>query len=390
VSPRVATTGLFVVNGAVIGVWVSQIPWIQERFGLSTLQIGLIILCMSVAVIVAVPIAGQAVARRGSGPVAVVGGLACVVAVNGPVLAPDPLLTAAALVVLGGASAAMDVAMNSHGVHIETAGGRPVMSSLHAGWALGGAAGAGLGAAGAALGLDGRVTVAIVAVLLGVLLAACARRLGAGSAAEGGAAAPFTRPSRGVALLAALCLLVMMTEGAMADWSGILLRNDLGASAAVAALAYAVFTAGMTAGRLAGDALNRRVGPVALLRGGAVLTAVPLALMLVAGSAPVALVSLFVVGLGVANGVPLMFSAAGRQPGTAPGPGIAAVSSTGSIGFLLGPPLIGVLAGAVALPWALGILVPAAVAVGLLARRAAGPRPDVRGAPGGATVLGAG
>ncbi len=389
-SPRIATTGLFVVNGAVIGVWVSQIPSIQERFGLSSAQIGLIILCMSLAVIVAVPIAGQAVARRGSGPVAVIGGAACVVAVNLPVLAPTPLLTAAALVVLGGASAAMDVAMNSHGVHIETAGGRPIMSSLHAGWALGGAAGAALGAAGAALGLDGRVTVAVAAVLLGALLAACAPRLGPGSAAEGDAAAPFTLPSRGVALLAALCLLVMMTEGAMADWSGILMRNDLGASAAVAALAYAVFTTGMTVGRLVGDGLNRRFGPVWLLRGGAALTALPLAVMLVSDSAQVALVALFLVGLGVANGVPLMFSAAGRQPGTAPGPGIAAVSSTGSIGFLLGPPLIGFLAGAMTLPWALGVLVPTAVAVGLLARRAAGPRPEARAARSGATVLGAG
>jgi predicted MFS family arabinose efflux permease len=377
------------VNGAAIGVWVSQIPWIQQRFGLSSVQVGLIILCMSLAVIVAVPVAGQAVARRGSGPVAVAGGAACVVAVNLPVLAPEPLLTAAALVVLGGASAAMDVAMNSHGVHIETAGGRPIMSSLHAGWALGGAAGAGLGAAGVALGLDGRATVAIAAVLLAALLAACAPRLGSGSAAEGDAAAPFTLPSRGVALLAVLCLLVMMTEGAMADWSGILMRNDLGAPAAVAAVAYAVFTIGMTAGRLAGDALNRRFGPVWLLRGGAALTAVPMAVMLVAGSAEVALVSLFLVGLGVANAVPLMFSAAGRQPGTAPGPGIAAVSSTGSIGFLLGPPLIGFLAGAMTLPWALGVLVPAAVAVGLLARRAAGPARDARRAHG-ATVLGAG
>ena len=387
--PRIATTGLFVVNGAVIGVWVSQIPGIQERFGLSSLQVGLIVLCMSLAVIVAVPIAGQAVARRGSGPIALVGGAACVAAVNLPVLAPHPLLTAAALVLLGGASAAMDVAMNSHGVHIETAGGRPIMSSLHAGWALGGAAGAALGAAGVALGLDPRVTVAIAAALLAVLLAVCASRLGAGSAAEGEEAASFTLPSRGVALLAALCLLVMMTEGAMADWSGILLRNDMAASAAKAALAYGVFTSGMTAGRLVGDALNRRFGPVWLLRSGAVLTAVPLAVMLLAGSAPVAMACLFLLGLGVANGVPLMFSAAGRQPGTAPGPGIAAVSSTGSIGFLLGPPIIGFLAGAATLPLALGILVPAAVLVGLLARRAAGPAPDGRGAHG-APVLGAG
>ena len=115
-----------------------------------------------------------------------------------------------------------------------------------------------------------------------------------------------------------------------------------------------------------------------------------MAIMLLAGSAPVAFACLFLVGLGVANGVPLMFSAAGRRPDTAPGPGIAAVSSTGSIGFLLGPPLIGFLAGATTLPWALGVLVAAAVAVGLLARRAAGARPDVGGARSGATVLGTG
>ena len=385
-SRRLATTGLFVVNGAVIGAWVSQIPSIQRRFDLSSSEIGLIILCMALAVILAVPVAGQAVARRGSGPVAVAGGFACLVAVNLPVLAPHPLLVAAGLVALGGASAAMDVAMNSHGVAIENEGNGPIMSSLHAGWALGGVMGAGAGAAGAALGVDGRVTVAVVVLALAALLAACAPRLGHGSAAEGDRAAPFTRPSRGVALLATLCLLVMMTEGAMADWSGIYMRSDLESSAALAALAYAVFTAGMMGGRLVGDRVNRRVGPVALLRGGAVLTAVPLTAMLLVGSPAVAMASLFLVGLGVANGVPLMFSAAGRQPGTAPGPGIAAVSSTGSIGFLLGPPIIGFLAGATALPWALAVLVPAAVAVLLLARRATGPPASGAPAPAAAAL----
>jgi predicted MFS family arabinose efflux permease len=387
VSRRLATTGLFVANGAVIGVWVSQIPSIQHRFDLSPGRMGLLLLCMSVAVIVAVPVAGQAVARRGSAPVAVAGGLACVAAVDLPVLAPHPALTAAALIALGCASAAMDVAMNSHGVALEADRGAPVMSSLHAGWALGGAAGAGAGALGASLGIDGRVTVAVVAVALAGLIAACAPRLGHGSAAQGAEAAPFALPSRGVALLAALCLLIMLTEGAMADWSGIWMRSDLGSGAALAALSYAAFAAGMTAGRLLGDRVNRRVGPAALLRGGAVLTAAPLALMLAAGSSALALPCLALVGLGVANGVPLMFSAAGRRPGVAPGPGIAAVSSAGSIGFLVGPPLIGCVGGATSLPWALGLLVPAALAVLLLAGRAAGPPhgDDLAGRPAMAT-----
>jgi fucose permease len=371
-SPRWATTGVFVVNGAAIGTWVAQIPWIQERFDLSESAIGLVIVGMSLAVVMAFPIAGQAVVKHGSGRMVWVGGIATALAVNLAVLAPHPALVAAGLFVLGGASATMDVSMNSHGVGVERVLERPIMSSLHAGWAFGGMTGASFAALLTALGADPRVTVALASGLMLIALVASARRIGAGSAAEGAAAPRFTLPSRGVALLAVLCLLVMLTEGAMADWGGLYLRRELGAETAVAALAFAFFTAGMTAGRLFGDWINRRVGPVTLLRWGALLTGIPLAAMLLIAQPAAALAALFVIGLGVSNGVPLMFSAAGRQPDTPPGPGIAAVSSMGSLGFLAGPPLIGFLAGATSLPLALTTLTVGAVAVFALARRAAG------------------
>jgi fucose permease len=164
----------------------------------------------------------------------------------------------------------------------------------------------------------------------------------------------------------------MLTEGAMADWGGIYLRQDLGAEAALAALAFACLTAGMTVGRVFGDWVNRHTGPVTLLRLGALTTGIALAAMLLIGHPAAALVGLFVIGLGVSNGVPLMFSAAGRQPDTPEGPAIAAVSSMGSLGFLAGPPLIGFLADATTLPWALGTLVGGAVVLFALAGRAAG------------------
>lgn len=369
-TPRWATTGIFAVNGAVIGAWVAQIPWVQARFDLSKGAIGLILVSMAVSVIVVTALAGQAVARRGSRRVTLVGGIPCVLAVNLPVLAPEPALVALALFTLGGASATMDVAMNSHGVMVERRLGRPIMSSLHAGWAFGGMAGAGFAAALAALGADARVTVAVTSATLLVALVACVKRMGDGSAAEAEEAASFALPSRGVLLLAILCLLVMVTEGAMGDWGGLYLRQDLGADAALAALAYSFFTAGMTLGRILGDSVNRRIGPVVLLRGGALLTGLPLGAMLLIGEPAAALAGLFLIGLGVANGVPLMFSAAGRQPDTPPGPGIAAVSSMGSLGFLAGPPAIGALADAVSLPWALATLISGAVVVFFLARRA--------------------
>jgi fucose permease len=371
-SPRWATTGVFVVNGAAIGTWVAQIPWIQERFDLSKSTMGLVITGMAIAVILAFPIAGQAIVRHGSERIVWLGGIATALAVTLPVLAPHPAAVAAALFVLGGSSATQDVAMNSHGVKVEHDLGKPIMSSLHAGWAFGGMAGAGLAALFHALDLDPRIAVPIASVLLLALLVATASRIGHGSAAEGDDAPSFALPSRGVVLLAILCLLVMVTEGAMADWGGLYLRQDLGTSAALAALAYSFFTAGMTVGRIVGDAVNHRIGPVALLRWGALLTGIPLGAMLLIGQPAAALVGLFLVGLGVANGVPLMFSAAGRQPDTPPGPGIAAVSSMGSLGFLAGPPVIGFLADAISLPWALASLILGAVVVFALAQRATG------------------
>jgi fucose permease len=378
VTPRWATTGVFVVNGAAIGAWVAQIPWVQERFDLSKSAMGLVIVGMAIAVILALPIAGQAVVRHGSERVVWVGGIAMALAVNLPVLAPHPILVAVALFVLGAASATQDVAMNSHGVKVEKDLRKPIMSSLHAGWAFGGMAGAGFAALCSALGLDPRVTVAITSVLLLVLLRVSASRIGHGSAAEGEDTPGFTLPPHGVLLLAILCLLLMVTEGAMADWGGLYLRQDLGAGAAIAALAYSFFTAGMTVGRVVGDWINHRIGAVALLRWGALLTGIPLGAMLLIGQPAVALAGLFLVGLGVANGVPLMFSAAGRQPDTPPGPGIAAVSSMGSLGFLAGPPVIGVLADALSLPWALSLLILGAVVVFTLSRRAMGRAEPVR------------
>jgi fucose permease len=363
---------VFVVNGAAIGTWVAQIPWVQERFDLSKSAMGLVLVGMALAVILAFPVAGQAIVRHGSERMVWVGGIVCALAVNLPVLAPHPVLVALGLAVLGGASATQDVSMNSHGVKVEKDIRRPIMSSLHAGWAFGGMAGAGFAAAGTALGLDARVTVALASALLLATLVATARRIGHGSAAEGDDAPGFTLPSRGVVLLAILCLLVMVTEGAMADWGGLYLRQDLGASAALGALAYSFFTAGMTAGRIVGDWINHRIGAVALLRWGALLTGVPLGAMLLIGQPAAALIGLFLVGLGVSNGVPLMFSAAGRQPDTPPGPGIAAVSSMGSLGFLAGPPVIGFVADAISLPWALAMLILGAIVVFALARRAAG------------------
>jgi predicted MFS family arabinose efflux permease len=358
---------MFVINGAVVGCWVAQIPFLQARFDLANAALGLVILAHAIGAILATLVAGQAIARHGSARVLRISAPACAALLALPLLAAQPALTAVALLALGAASGAMDVSMNAQGVAVEQAGRRPVMSSLHAGWSLGGLLGSGAVALATAAGVEPRLQLAIAAAVLALLVLALGRRVGPGSARAGATAAAFVLPARAVLVLAVLALLIMVMEGAMADWSGVYLRRELEAQASLAALGFGALSLGMLLGRLVGDRLNARLGPVAMLRRGALLAGAALAVALLAAQPVVVLLAVVAIGLGVANGVPVLFSAAGRTGEGQAGPGIAAVSSLGSLGFLAGPPLIGLTADAVSLPAALAALCVAMGAVALAA-----------------------
>jgi len=367
VTPRWATAGVFFVNGVGVGTLLPHIPWLQDRLDLSKGVIGLCLLAMTAGALIAMPVTGQVLERRPSRLVVLAAVIAFPVALAFPLLASSAVALAALLFAVGLANGIFDVAQNAHGSAVERAMGRPIMSSLHAGWSLGGVVGAAGAALAAAAGLDARLYVAVAAGVLLVLGLAFWSRIGdAGEvvASEGGGLA---RPSRDVLLLGVLCILVMVTEGAMNDWSPLYLRETLGAGQDVAAAGFATFSAGMALGRIFGDALVARLGRDLVLRGGAALAAVALAGLLLAESIPVALVGLALVGLGVANGVPLMFSAAGRLEN--PGAAIAAVSTMGYVAFLGGPPLLGFLADATSLPTALATVCLAAGTVVVLGGR---------------------
>jgi fucose permease len=325
---------------------------------------------MSIGVIVALPVMGQAIVRLGSAQAIRITGVVCCLFVPLPLLAPEPWLLPLGLLAFGAGGAALDVSMNAHGSALEGRLGRPIMSSLHAGWSFGGFAGAGFVALLTAAGVDPRLQNAVAAALLLGIMVACMRAVGPGSATAAGER--FRLPSRAVVLMAVLCFLVMVTEGVMADWSGVYLRTELGAAAGLAAAAFAALAAGMTLGRITGDWLNQRLGATNLLRGGSALAAIALGTFLIAGDPIVTLLGLVLVGVGVANGVPLLFSAAGAGGVETSGPSIAAVSSMGSIGFLVGPPFIGFLSDATSLPLALATICVATGVVALLAARVTG------------------
>jgi fucose permease len=364
VTPRFATAAVFFVNGAGVGSLLPQVPYLRDQLDISKGVIGLCLLAMTLGALIAMPIAGQLLDRRPSR--AIVRGAIAVypLVLAFPLLARTPVVLAAVLFVVGAANGFLDISMNAHGAAIERDEGRPIMSSLHAGWSLGGVAGAAAVGLSAGAGVDPRVHMVVTALVLWVLGMIAARSIGHADVVAEQQVAGLRLPPRDVVLLGVLCVLVMVTEGAMNDWSALYLREDLGTSAGVAASGFAAFSAGMAVGRFGGDAIVARFGAERVLRGGAALAALVLGAFLAVGEPAAALPGLALVGLGVANGVPLLFSAAGRT--TSPGPAIAAVGTMGYVAFLGGPPFLGFLADAIGLPSALAtICLAAAIVVAL-------------------------
>jgi predicted MFS family arabinose efflux permease len=364
---------MFLVSGAVIGTWAANVPYVRDRLDISTTTIGFCLLAMAFGSLLAMPLAGRELQRRPSAQLTRLGSVLVPCAGVLPLLAPSVPVLAGALFLLGVSVGILDVSMNAHAVAVERESARPVMSSLHGSWSVGGLGAAGCVALGHLLGGDPRAVAAVVmAALLAIGLAA-GPHLGTMSvvADEAGREGPrFARPSRGALLIGAMVFALFMAEGAVTDWSALYLDRDLGTGATLAALGYGVFAGGMALGRLCGDRANGAIGARRLLRAGSALAAASLAAMVALGLPGVALAALLLAGLGVANGVPLLFSAAGRIRDMPPGPAIAAASTMGYLGLLAGPPLLGFVADATSLPAALAITALLTGWVALLAGRA--------------------
>jgi MFS family permease len=370
-AARGAVTAVFFINGFLFGSLVARMPAIRDHAGVTNGELGLALACVAVGAVAAMPVAGALAARHGSrGVTRAALGLASA-AVLLPVLAPSLPALAAAFLVMGVTMGSLDVTMNAHGVAVERRYRRPILSGFHAAFSFGGLAGAATAATAAAAALDLQLHVALVAASSLVVGLAWSRGfLPAAEDASGTENPVLARPPRRLWALGAVAFSCLLVEGAAADWSAVYVRDELSTGAATAATAYVAFSLTMAIGRLVGDRLVDRFGPVTLLRWGGLLAAGGFGAGLATGAVPGALLGFAALGAGLAVVIPVVFRAAGSTPGIAPGMALAAVSSTGYLGFVAGPPLIGSVAEAVGLPGALAILVALAAVVAALARSA--------------------
>ena len=362
---------VFALVSFLLANWFARIPAVQLELGLSHGDLGLALVGLSLGTVAAMLASGRLVARLGAGRVTWWAVLALCVVAPTPALAWSWASLTAALGLLGLVNGLATVAANAEAAAVEArSGGVPMMVSFHAMFSLGGVAGAATGGLAAGVGLGPLAHL----LLLGSAgaLAVLGRRgtLDPAPPPTFADAAPVVALPRGPLLgLALVCFATMLGEGAASDWSAVLLARELGAGPLAAGLGYVLFAAGMTVGRLNGDALCRRLGEVAVVRGGAFLAASGLAVGLAVGHPLAAGLGFACLGLGLAGIVPIAIRRAASVPGLAPGVGVAAVAGLGFTGFLAGPPVVGLLAEQVGLAAALGVVPALALGVGLAARR---------------------
>ncbi|MFI9583433.1 MFS transporter [Streptomyces sp. NPDC052236] len=397
---RTTLTVFFALDGFVFAGWVVRIPAIKEQTGSSTSDLGLALLGVSAGAVVTMTLTGRLCRRFGSHPVTVASATLLALSVALPPLTHSALALGLVLLIFGVGYGATNVAINSAAVDLVAALRRPVMPSFHAAFSLGGMLGAGLG--GLVAGRLSPTTHLLALTGIGLLVTVMAGRAllrrpspvtehtgpagptqSAGSApSAGSASAPRRLQGRTrqlVVLFGVIALCTAYGEGAMADWGALHLEEDLQAHPGLAAAGYSLFALTMTIGRLSGTALLERLGQTRTLVAGGTTAAAGMLLGSLAPTLWLALAGFAVTGLGLANIFPVAVARAGALAGP---DGVAAASTLGYGGMLLGPPAIGFLADWFSLPVALttvAALAAGAALIGYAARNASAPtHPPVR------------
>ncbi|MCF3120362.1 MFS transporter [Streptomyces arenae] len=378
---RIALTVFFALDGFVFAGWVVRIPAIKEQTGASASELGLALLAVSAGAVVTMTLTGRLCRRYGSIPMTVVCAVLLPLGVALPPLMDSALTLGLVLLFFGASYGGISVAMNSAAVDLVRTLRRPVMPSFHAAFSLGGMLGAGLGGLVAGhlsptphlLGITA-VGLAVTAVTAPALLRNPAvPRIGPPADAlpsvEHSGTRRLDRRTRGLVMVFGfIALCTAYGEGAIADWGPLHLEQDLHAHPGIAAAGYSCFAFAMTIGRLSGTALLERLGRTRTVVGGGATACVGMLLGALAPSTGLALAGFAVTGLGLANIFPVAVERAGALAG--PG-GVAAASTLGYGGMLVGPPLIGFMADWYSLPAALtsvALLAAVAAIVGFATR----------------------
>jgi len=361
---RWAVASMFLINGFIVGSWVPQVPGFVSRVGISEFTFGVLIVGYGLGAICAMALAGQLVARIGSGKTLRLFVVPFICMLPLAAQASELWVAAIVLIMFGCSVGGMDVAMNANVVVVEKQLGRAIMSTSHGFWSLGGFAGGSLG--GIAIQYLGAVEHTLFVSALAAIVLAIAYGHINDSVVEQTVSKKhrLSWPKRpGVYIIAAMALLCMSAEGSILNWSALYLQNELMSDTVVMGFAFAGFSGAMALTRFLGDGIRNRFGAVMTFRWSCIVASLG---MLSVGLSPwpwLAIVAFAVCGIGMANLIPILFSTAGNQPGVNSGVSVSVVTTIGHVGILLVPSIIGFFAEMVGLS---AIFITFAVLLGVL------------------------
>jgi MFS family permease len=362
---RAAVVAIFFGNGVGIGAWAACIPALKAGLALSDGALGLVLFAFAVGAVLLMQLAARLTLRLGPAKATRAAILLFGFALPLPALAPGFATLAVAAFAVGAANGLLDVTMNGYASDVERRWGGAIMSSFHAAWSAGVFAGAALGGALLVLGVS--ETLGGAAALVAGFAALAWTWLQDGEASPQRAHAHLAPPLGALLPLCLAALLCMCCEGAMGDWVGVYLMETAHTSQAMAPIGFAAFSATMVAGRLLGDNAVRAWGRARVVRWGATLAAGGLALAVIDPRLGPATLGFALVGVGLSNVVPTLFSAAaGLAP--VPAAGVAMVATAGYAGLLSGPVVIGAIAQGASLRLAIAFLILSLAAAAVAAR----------------------
>ncbi|MGV9988963.1 MFS transporter [Streptomyces olivaceus] len=384
---RVAVAVLFFTNGALFANLLPRYPQIKADLGIGNAAYGLAVAAFPAGAIAAGLAAGVLVRRFGSARVAVGGTLLTGVGILAAGLAESVAVFAAALFLAGAMDAFTDVAQNAHGLRVQRRYGRSIINSFHAIWSVGAVTGGSMAAGAIALGVPRGQHLLFSAVVFAVAACVALRyclpgpdteaaeetAFGAGTPAFGSVPASGRRTTYVLAALVLIATAGTLVEDAGSSWATLYLSDSLHASVALAASGYVALVGAQFVGRLIGDRLVDRFGQRTVARSGALTAAVGMGLALTVPTVPGTVLGFAAAGFGVATLVPAAMHEADELPGLKPGSGLTIVSWLMRLGFLLSPPLVGLVADASSLRVGL-LVVPFAGVLVLLLAGALGPR----------------
>jgi MFS family permease len=345
----------FAAVSMLFSTWIIYIPHTAEKLNLNEEEVGLALFFISLGAFSIMPLSSKILDYLGEGKASLVSVLALSVLLILPFMAESMYWLYASLYFVGVSSGFLGIAINALVTIVEKQDKVLIMSGSHGFYSLGGVIGAGLGGLLASVLKDPLLHACLVCLFMWIaqlILAESYMNLRTDGKLKQEKKRFRIKPVLGLALVG---FSIMISEGAIADWSSLYLQKVLSAPTWLIGMGYAGFSMMMAIGRFYGDKVTARWGSLKMIQMGIIVGSFGLLLVISGVLIPV-LLGFMLIGLGFSGIIPELYRLAGSIDDIKPSEGIAAVSGTGYIGFLVGPVGLGYVAGQLGLQASFGVL----------------------------------